>query len=262
MKKKMIALVMLIIMLTGCQNTANVNTTDADIDDTMENQDVVDDDNLEMSVAALSAYAEVLNNLITNYILPNNYELGFDEYFNMSENQFSLFDVDQDGNDELIIMYSTTYMAGMCGCVYDYDESAGQIHSELIEFPSLSFYDNGIIRADWSHNQGLAGEFWPYSLYQYQSKTDTYELVGMVDAWDKQFTETDFDGNAYPDDVDISGTGFIYYIMQDEYTTDNPVDGSVYKEWLAGFMDNANVLEIEFLDLTEENIQKVKNGTY
>ena len=77
-------------------------------------------------------------------------------------------------------MNTNTYMAAQAEYVFKYDPEAKKLQTEFSEFPALTFYDNGIIKAEWSHNQGLAGDnFWPYSLYQYAPETDSYVLVGM-----------------------------------------------------------------------------------
>mgnify|MGYP006990178543 CR=1 FL=1 len=43
---------------------------------------------------------------------------------------------------------------GSCSAL-DYDEAAGAVRMEFSNFPLLTFYDNGVIQAGWSHNQGL-----------------------------------------------------------------------------------------------------------
>ena len=121
-------------------------------------------------------------------------------------------------------MYTDTYMAGQTGYVFAYNEQTKKLNTELSEFPSLTFYDNGAVKAEWSHNQGRAGDnFWPYSLYQYAPETDSYALIGMVDAWDKTYAQTDDQNNPFPSDIDKSGTGMVYYIMENgEYDTSPP----------------------------------------
>ena len=59
--------------------------------------------------------------------------------------------------------------------VYDYDEASGELYEELSQFPMLTFfYDNATIGAGISHNQGYAGEFWPYTFYTYDAANDSY----------------------------------------------------------------------------------------
>jgi len=207
-----------------------------------------------------NAYSEALENLIQEHVLPDGTaaaELSGD----MAQNKFALYDVDNDGEEELLLMYTNTYMAGQVGYVFSYDEDTKKLQTELSEFPMLTFYDNGIIKAEWSHNQGRAGDhFWPYSLYQYAPETDSYELVGMVDAWDKNYAGTDEKGDPFPSEVDQSGTGFVYYIMEDgQYDDTHPVDAAEYDKWVSIYIGNAAEFQIQYMDLTEDNISQIRN---
>jgi hypothetical protein len=208
-----------------------------------------------------NAYSDALENLIENHKLPDGTdaaELSGD----MAQNKFAIYDVDNDGKEELLLMYTSTYTAGQAGYVFDYDAETKELKTEFSEFPFLTFYDNGAIKAGWSHNQGRAGEnFWPYSLYQYAPETDSYVLAGMVDAWDKNYPGADEQNNPFPSDIDKSGTGFVYYIMEDgQYDTSNPVDASEYNAWVDTYIGNASEIQIQYMDLTEENISQIKNA--
>ena len=117
---------------------------------------------------------------------------------------------------------------------------------------------NGAVVAEWSHNQGMAGDFWPYTVYSYNSGTDTYEQTAMVDAWDKSVGEKDYEGNSFPDDIDADGDGLVYYIMPGgTYEKNTPVDFEEYTKWRESSIGQAQPLEIPYLELTEENIQKL-----
>ncbi len=208
-----------------------------------------------------NAYADALENLIQNHIYPDGTEAEAVSG-DMAQNQFALYDVDNDGKEELLLMYTDASMAGMSGYVFAYDAQTKNFQTELHVFPLLTFYDNGIIKAGWSHNQGRAGEnFWPYSLYQYAPETDAYVLVGMVDAWDKNFAGADELNNPFPSDIDKSGTGFVYYIMEDgQYDTTHPVDASEYNTWVDTYLGNASEIQIQYMDMTQENISQIRNA--
>ena len=79
----------------------------------------------------------------------------------------------------------------------------------------------GAVTAGSSHNQGLGGRFWPYTLYTYDAQTDTYRTEGRVDAWDWQIWENNPDFAPFPDELDTSGTGFLYFIT-DARTGERP----------------------------------------
>lgn len=137
---------------------------------------VTDIADARMMAGRREAYILTLENLYTNRIWPDGTEV--DLMGDMSENVFAVYDVDGDGEDELIIKYTSSSMAGMIEAVYGYDSETGVLYQELREFPALTFYDNGFIRADASHNQSDDPEAWPYTMYQYKKDTNTYEEVG------------------------------------------------------------------------------------
>lgn len=135
--------------------------------------DIVD---ARMTAGRSEAYIFTLENLYTNRIWPDGTEM--DLMGDMSENAFAIYDIDGDGEDELIIQYTSTSMVGMREAIYGYDSETGALCQKLNEFPELTFYDNGFIRADASHNQSDDPEAWPYTMYQYKKETNTYEEVG------------------------------------------------------------------------------------
>lgn len=206
----------------------------------------------------LAAYQEALETLLNEHRFPEDAESRTFFGDTPSGDQFAVFDVDGDGRDELILTYTDTTMAEMGASIYDYDAEQDCLVQELAAFPMLTFYDNGVIQADWSHNQGLAGEFWPYTLYQYDKDADCYNPVGMVDAWDKAMFPEDFEGNPFPEDVDVSHSGYVYYIMEyANYNTDHPVDEAEYQAWREGWLQGAGELTVPYQDLTEENISNL-----
>ncbi|MGN0425738.1 MAG: hypothetical protein ACI4FY_10515 [Acetatifactor sp.] len=207
----------------------------------------------------LSAYRKVLENIYYHQTFPDSLDCGYDGS-DITLNKFAVLDIDGDGNEELLVIYTTTYMAGMAQLIYDYDEKSDSVREEFLEFPSVTFYENGVIVADWSHNQGLAGDsFWPYTLYQYNQEADSYEQVAMVDAWDKSFSEVGYQGQVFPDAVDPNGDGVVYYIMPGtEYQPGTPVDLEDYENWRASLLGNAEKVTVSYQNLTEENINNVK----
>ena len=214
---------------------------------TAENQDV------------RSLYVQVLKTLLDENLLPGEindpggYIGTVEEREAMAENQFAVCDVDGDGREELVIQYLTANMvAGMQALIYDTDEN-GSLRLQFAEFPNLTFYDNGAIQAGWSHNQGLAGDFWPYTLYVYDPGSDLYRDVGAVDAWSR-----DYQPQNYPADTDTSNSGFVYYVYRDmdtEYGVIPPVDESEYLRWREEYLAGAAELELPWQSLTAEHIQ-------
>lgn len=205
-----------------------------------------------------AAYQSVLENLYKNYSLPDGTNLGCDEFSEASENQFSIYDIDRDGKEELIVLWTTTMTAGNVEGVYDFDAASGTVRQELLEYPMLTFYENGVVEAGMSHNHGLAGEiddFWPYTLYQYDKGSDTYLVTAVVDAWSKAYYEKDYDGKAFPDEIDGDGDGVVYLIeMSDD---EKQMDLEEYEKWRESFVGGTKKIEISYQKMTEENIRKV-----
>lgn len=205
------------------------------------------------------AYQKALKDMLESRKLPNDdeIELFYDETTNMEENKFAIYDIDNDGHDELIIEWVTAPTAGQLSFIYDYDVENEKFVTEFTDVPLLTFYDNGVIVALLSHNQGLAGEnFWPYFLYKYDEKTDVYNQVAMVDAWDKTVADSDSNGNKYPEDIDKNGDGIVYYIITDgEYDNKVPVSKKDYENWRSSYLEGAKRVELEYMSFTTKNIK-------
>ena len=219
------------------------------------------DDETELDKERLMIYEKTLKNLYENGLLPDGMDADFDIDADKTEDKFAICDIDNDGKDELLIAHTSTAVTGMTELIYDYDENKKELKAELHSFPFLQYYDNGVIIADWSHNQGKAGdEFWPYTLYQYDSLKDEYKQVGMVDAWDKSYTEEVYPDEKFPSEVDKDGNGMIYYIMSgDTFQYENSVDDDAYQIWRSTYLKNANKVNVPYQSLTIENIENSKN---
>lgn len=278
-------LVLTILTVTACsantESSEMIGTTDANTEETVADNSILDDNEiLEESTESdpsgivseeeseaeedpdreniLAAYQQALTQLYEEQLFPDGTEAEYDsEFYDISQNQFAVYDIDQDGEDELIILYTTCSTAGMTARIYDYDEETDSLYPEITLFPSLTFYDNGTLEEAASHNQGYAGEFWPYTLYVYDSVNDTYQAMYYADAWDRNLSETDDYGNAFPEDADEDGDGIVYYILPyGEYDYDDPMDWDAYETWHTSAVGNE--LGILYYDLTPENIAEVE----
>ena len=200
-----------------------------------------------------NAYLEALQNLLFYQQLPLGQE---------AENipvtvYFAIQDIDGDGREELLIDYQGSVMASIQEMVYDYDESKGELYREIWDFPDIMYMSNGYARSDWSHNH-TRSDFWPYNLYRYNSSTDQYELTFIVTAWDKELSETDAQGNSFPDAVDASNAGRVYMI-EDGLTGEisAPMDTADYEKWYADtlgeYANDPTVVEWQLL--AEENLR-------
>ena len=181
---------------------------------------------------------------------------GVPDTYGQESTYFALYDVDGDGQEELLLNWTGASMADMVEYIWGYGDNG--THVELCEFPALICYDNGVIEAQWSHNQGLAGEFWPYFLYRYNAETDQYEICGGADAWDKSVAKTKEQGDVFPDDIDADQDGVVYYLLPADWDGNydmEPVDGAKYRTWRESFLEGASGMDdIWVWDLKEENI--------
>lgn len=157
------------------------------------------------TAAQNKAYGAALWDIYLYGILPDNSKLDYSSTQQAEENTFAIYDVDHDGREELIVQWSAhAAMASQMCLIYGYDN--GKLHEELSEFVDTRFYSNGAVEASWSHNQGLGGRIWPYNVYTYDAKTDSYRHFGAVDGWDKSYMSTYYGGGEpFPDDLDQDG---------------------------------------------------------
>ena len=174
----------------------------------------------------------------------------------IEDEQFAILDVDGDGEEELLVSVSNTYMAGMRLAVYGYDAASGGLRLETDGFPAVTFYP-GMIKMESSHNQGHAGDvLWPYGVLTYDPASDSYQLSCFVDAWDRNLSETDFEGNPYPTDIDTDNVGHVYLITEnDETRTLNQAD---FEKWESELLAGKEEITIPWQKLTAENISIVE----
>lgn len=212
----------------------------------------------EQGAAMAKACRRALERIYNDHVYPNGDPI---ETFEMENNDFAIFDVDGDGQAELIYQNDDATMAGMMTGIYSFDPYTGELYLELSGFVGMTFYDNGIISAAASHNQGTAWgleDFWPFTLYQYDTSGDGYLMVGSVDAWSKAGFPQDQQGKPFPDNVDQDGDGVVYLLtFGGQEVTVTMLDGPDYQQWLSSYIDDAAPLELPWQAMTLANIQAV-----
>lgn len=265
--KKFLLILCSAILLTGCSEK-NIESSTSEI--VSESTTEVVTETATSDIYGKQTYREVLEDIYYNQKFPQCDEPLENYDWDISGNEFAIYDIDNDDSDELIVMFTETAVAGMLGLVYDHN-SDGNIVVELMAFPAMRFYDNGIIEVDISHNQGPSGDFWPYSLYQYDSKSDLYIKVATVwslgrDVIEEQNEVAEKAGREpyweYPYKADTSNSGIVYNIMlSDAEYSDEYVDVTKYNEWHEQYVGGAEMLELPFMKLTEENIKKISGNS-
>lgn len=212
---------------------------------------------VEIDGAARAAFAAVLRDLRQDGVFPDGRQAEGAEHGADSSNSFAVADVDGDGKEELVLYYVSASTAGYAGYVVGYDEANGQIHIQMMNFPSLEFYGSGAVKAMLSHNHSM-GALWPYVLYTYLPQTDSYQEGDIVTSWDK-IRGTGEHGEPFPEEADRSGTGTVYYV--DGWYEGEPLDRADYLAWEREALEGSDRLMLQFLPLTEENITEMEHGS-
>ncbi len=212
-------------------------------------------------------YAEILSRIIGAHELPDGTSLEETNGIvgDMSDNSYAILDIDGDGLEELLVSYSTASMAGMFEAVYGYHPETDRLTCELMNFPALEYYDNGVIIAYASHNHSH-GDFWPLGFYQYDAASDTYQQFAYVESWDKEIAEVFFDYEKdeqlpFPTELDTDKDGVLYNIQEGasgNYTwnyDDYHYNEEDYQKWYQSYLENATQLTPDYQALTYENFQ-------
>lgn len=210
--------------------------------------------------AALAAFRTALQRIRDEHYWPNmeptDMAIELFEPATFDDEQFAIFDVDGDGEKELIVSISDTYSAGMCEAVYSYDPATGGVRLEAQDFPGSEYYP-GLIKDISSHNQGYAGDaLWPYSIAAYDAGTDTYVYQCYVDAWMKEISDTYFDGTKYPTDIDVNNDGYVYLIT-DQNGSMTTLSKADYAAWEQEQFGGQAPIDIPWQKMTAGNVSAV-----
>ena len=170
---------------------------------------------------------------------------------------FSVFDLDGDGYDELIFRYNASISASKYEQVIGYDFTKHELYEEYHGYYGLEFYENGAIEDGLSHGALYTGDFWPYNLYVFNKNTGKYDRAGYAEAlWSEAWPS---DETSFLSNVDKDGNGYVYFI-DSHYSSDNlkfAVDDDKYQAWLKCYTNGTEKLDIDYHDLTEEEISKI-----
>ncbi len=242
----------LLTALAACGNSEKENSGEPDHQAAQTEQ-----------TAAHGKYKEAMQNMLDNRVFPNGEQVYANEESEdaadsiWTDNKFAVTDIDGDGADELIINFSNAPAVGEVFYIFAYDEDTDSLKEEFTEFPAVEFYDNGYVTAGASHNQGLAGDFWPYTIYKYDAESDSYVQQYYIDAWNKELFPQNFEGEDYPDDVDTGSTGTVYYLYEDVTKAVDPVDKTAYDKLVADTYGSAAKITIDYSDISQENIDAI-----
>ncbi len=204
-------------------------------------------------------YAASLIELLNESILPNKRIV---KYIDEPDNypiQFSIYDINSDGEEELLIKIP--------GIAYDIENQLiyklNADHTGIEDLCTLSvdaiYYDTGFIKEPVWNGQSLSNDFRAYDIKLWDA--GGFLDAGRVEAWEKSYMPNDFSGNPFPDNVDSDNNGIVYFISGElgiDY--EHPVDDAECKQYEEQFFNGTEV-SVPWFDLTEENIKKVTGYT-
>ena len=216
--------------------------------------------------ARMDSYAAVLENFLRDGTLPNGDKAEFLE--GAKGDVFAVVDVTGDGAPELIIRHTAAGMPGQIEFVTTYDPDGDAVVLIFRDFPAVTYYSGGVLRADSARNHGLAidGDFWPHAIYRYNPEAKEYEECGFVKAWNKaDFPTNPYEGDKpFPDAIDEDGDGMIYsvtlgeeclVVLDTEY-----VDGPAYRAWEDGLLGGGEAIDVPWLPADEDGLEQLKQG--
>ena len=200
-----------------------------------------------------AAFLEAARAFVVDHRLPDGEAIDKSDLTgNFAENQLALSDVDGDGQPELLLRFQSGSEPSQQEFVCGFDEHSGKLTVEYDCLPGASeYYTNGSIRDAAKSGLSLGGDFLPFRVYRYSPKTGKYEYRGYVDAWSKKDFPTGKEDEAFPDAVDATGDGFLYYIEDESFEgakgLNSPVDTPVYTAWYKRYFSGAQPVKVEWI---------------
>lgn len=262
MKKKILIpaiAVTLAVLLTACIPQASPDPAPASPSETVpqtQHTEVTADPTL-LESPARSAFRQTLQTIHDELYWPG---LPYEETIQpfdsgtIEDEQFAILDVDGDGEEELIVSVSNTFVAGMQEVIYGYDPQTDGVRVEYQNYVAITHYP-GMLKVDASHNQGYAGDvLWPYVIARYDEETDTYADAFIVDAWSKAIADYDpYMEMPYPEEIDTDQDGYVYLITENGQR--RILNRADYEAWEAEIFAQQEPLTISWQKITAENIE-------
>lgn len=249
-----ITVVLIGTMLTGC-NLEEDDSPARRSEKKDEKIEKVEKEKLfELDVERYKAYLDVLEDVVEDNEWPDGTEVLVDgnDFGYMWDNQFAIVDVDLDGEEELLVEITTASMAGMVFKIFDYDKKVDEAVEIFACFPAVTFYDNGVLYLEASHNQTGCDEVWPFGLYRMNDKTEEYEYIGGAEG------ATSNSYNGYDVTKDTDGDGVIYYVYDEDATGGTPCTKEEYDGWYEEQFSNARAIYIPWENASEWNLEKIE----
>lgn len=175
----------------------------------------------------------------------------------VEDNFFAIADITDDGVPELLVSFESTYMAAMKMNVWTYENGKTSLFMECgVED---TFYEGGYIKSEAYHNHTKGETIWPFTI-------DKYDLEsGKIDSdfysfycRDKGYMDSEDDPFPVADDKDKDGVIYFIEDLSDENPEGKASTKSEYEAFINKYIPEKNKIDIEYSELTAENIAKVK----
>ena len=244
--------------------STEVSSADQTVSDTSTNNTTVSSDtNLDNSThdKMIKTYQDALNQVINNNILSNGTQLNADGCINpITDNYFSIYDIDNDGLDELIInfIYSDSNQLKIHS-VFGYDDKTNELHNELQDYVGITYLNNNEPYVTWENDADTASdELWPYTVYEYNSINDVYDVKYQISAH-KVGETVDFLGNKIDPLADTDNAGVVFLVVDKKNNTSTTLSKSAYQTFYNElFADSVDEITIPYMQMTEDNINSLK----
>lgn len=200
------------------------------------------------------AYAEILSDAYYGHVLPDGSPLETSQAGGQDSGQFSIMDLNGDGEEELVLYCDTGSAHGAVTYVWNYNMDTAELAEYFGGFSPVTFYNNGLAAEDDAYNI-LNLNFSPYILYQYDQGSNSFVQMYEVTSWNKEDYPTDYmSGNDFPDGSDTDGDGIVYMATDLRNGEFSVMDNYDFEVWRQGIFGAAAPLELSWENLTREVI--------
>ena len=268
------ALLFTMLFATSCSGagTAEKNTGNPEISEVGMTEGSRDTGGSEPVVAGTAPtvndelrkiYQKALTDLYEKKIWPGTEDVCDFQGEDISENEFAIVDVDNDGVEELLINWNKYSGMAYRSEILEFDLMIRRWETEGYYAPYGSeFYDNGVMFVPISHNQGYGNRVYPYNFHFYDASADEYlereeKPYNFIYCYDTEYYEGWSDLPDWFVETDKENAGVVYFIDAEGYDPEKPYSQSEYDEFLDNLVGNANRINVEFKALTIDNINGI-----
>ncbi len=214
----------------------------------------------EENEAAYKEYMRVLQEYVVLGTLPDGSEHPYEPAYDEAHvDKYTIWDIDGDGLDELIVRINESIMAGMVEQVWGYDHASGELALEFTGFPECWYTEEGgagpAAMSPWSHGTGMESDgFWNYHVSIYNPQTDVYDYLASVEQQTKANMAEMGRAGEFSDDYDADGNGILYVINYNFGESIQVLDDEDYEGWRRFYEGGEKIgyaLILEWLPLSD-----------